>query len=76
MKAKISFEYEDEDTAEMVASLLQLDNEIAPKNLDIMTKNEGHNVITDLRHEKLNTLFATIDDLIFSTRIIEDVLEV
>ncbi len=76
MKAKISFEYEDEDTAEMVAALLQLDNEIAPKNLEIMTKNEGQSVITDLRHEKLNTLFATIDDLIFSTRIIEDVLEV
>ncbi len=76
MKAKISFEYEDNDTAKMVAALLQLDNEIAPKNLDIITKNEGSSVITDLRHEKLNTLFATIDDLIFSTRIIEDVLEV
>ncbi|MFQ5887194.1 MAG: KEOPS complex subunit Pcc1 [Candidatus Hydrothermarchaeales archaeon] len=76
MKAKISLVYEDEDTAEMVATLLQLDNEIAPKNLEILTKNEGSKVITDLRHDKLNTFFATIDDLIFSTKIIEDVLEI
>ncbi len=76
MKAHISFVYNDKDTAEMVAALLQLDNEIAPKNLEILTKNEGYNVITDLRHDKLNTFFATIDDLIFSTKIIESVLEI
>ncbi|MFQ5976241.1 MAG: KEOPS complex subunit Pcc1 [Candidatus Hydrothermarchaeales archaeon] len=74
MKARISFVYENEETAEMVATLLQLDNEIAPRNLKIVTKNEGTNVITDLKHKKLNTFFATIDDLIFSTKIVEDVL--
>ncbi len=76
LKAKITFVYENDDTAEMVATLLQLDNEIAPKKLEINTKNEGRDVVTDLQHDSLNTFFATIDDLIFSTKIIEEVLEI
>ncbi len=76
LKAKITFVYEDDDTAGMVATLLQLDNEIAPKSMEIITKNEGKYVVTDLQHESINTFFATIDDLIFSTKIVEDVLEI
>ncbi len=75
LKAKITFVYETDDTSEMVATLLQLDNEIAPKSLEIMTKNDGKYVVTDLQHESINTFFATIDDLIFSTKIVEDVLD-
>lgn len=76
MKAKISFAYKDENTAKIIAKLLQLDNEIAPKNLEIKTSNKDKEVITYLHHESLNTFFATMDDLIFSTKLIEDVLEI
>ena len=76
LKAKITFVYGDDDTAEMVATLLQLDNEIAPKSMEIITKNKGKEVVTDLHHDRINTFFATIDDLIFSTKIVEDVLEI
>lgn len=73
-KAEILFEYEDEETAKLVATLLQIDNEIAPKSMQIVTGHRDHLVITDLTHERLNTFFATIDDLIFSTKIVEDIL--
>lgn len=70
-KARFEFTYDDEMNAEKVAKLLDLDNRIAPRNLKLVTFKEGVTVITMFQHEKLNTFQATIEDLLFSEKLIE-----
>lgn len=74
-KGRIEFDYRDDKTAGMVAELLEIDNKIAPKKLKLKTVNRGKKVITILEHENMGTFFAAIDDLIFSEKLISDVIE-
>ncbi|MFH1774119.1 MAG: KEOPS complex subunit Pcc1 [Methanobacteriota archaeon] len=85
-KAKIEFRYKDAKTAQKISYLLEVDNKIpkvgatplrlaiaiAPKK--IKTESRGNRVITHIEHEKLGTLLATIDDLLFCERLIEDLV--
>jgi hypothetical protein len=73
-KAEIKFYYDSEETAERVAYLLEVDNRAAPRNLKLMTSAKGKKVITEFEHEKLNTFLATIDDLLFTERLVADLL--
>lgn len=73
--AEVIFEYEDEKTADQVAHLLEMDNKVAPRELDVKTKAAGKEVITVVEHQNFNTVFATIDDLIFSEKLITSLME-
>ncbi len=72
--AEVIFKYRNSDTAKVIAELLEIDNQIAPKKMEIKTRSKENTVITELNHDKLHTFFATIDDLLFSERVIEEVL--
>jgi len=74
--ASITFEYSNNHKAAVVAKMLEVDNKIAPKKLKIETVNRGKMVITRLGHKRLGTLFATVDDLIFTERLISSLIEV
>lgn len=74
--ASITFEYSDNHKAAVVAKMLEVDNKIAPKKLKIETVNRGKMVITRAEHKRLGTLFATVDDLIFTERLISSLIEV
>jgi hypothetical protein len=76
LEAMITYNYDDSGVARDVARLIQMDNEIAPRTLKIKTSAEGRQVITILSSKKTSTLFATIDDLVFSEKLISEVLEV
>lgn len=73
-KATITLEYKDARTAEVVAKILDIDNKIAPKKLKIRTINKGKAVITRLEHRQQKTLFATIDDLVFTEKLISSLI--
>lgn len=75
IEAKLTFEYESEDIARNVAQLIQVDNEIAPKTLKIRTTADKTTVTTELTSEKAATFFATMDDLIFSEKLIAELLD-
>lgn len=80
MKAKIEFRYKDAKTAQKISYLLEIDNKIpfglacASTSKKIKTESRGNRVITHIEQEKLSTLLATIDDLLFCERLIEDLI--
>ena len=74
IQGEVRFEYEDNESAQIVSELLEIDNRIAPRGMRVSTRCDGRGVITTLRYNKLNTFFATLDDLAFSEKIIEGIL--
>jgi hypothetical protein len=75
-KAELRFQYSDTAKAEKVAYLLEVDNRIAPRSLRIKTRTVGGAVVTELEHRKLNTLLAALDDLLFTERLIVELLPI
>ncbi len=75
IKAVIEFRYRDENIAKKVASLLEIDNKIAPRTLRLVTINKKDRVITTLEHENIGTFNAAIDDLLFSEKLISGLLD-
>ena len=75
-KAIITFEYGSGNEAQVVWKMLDVDNKVAPKTLKIETKNIGSKVITSINHENPGTIFATVDDLIFTERLVSSLIEV
>jgi hypothetical protein len=75
-KVKVTFEYDDAYEAEIVAKMLDVDNKVAPKTLKIETKNRDKKVVTTIEHENSGTIFATVDDLIFTERLISSLIGV
>lgn len=73
-RVRLEFTYRDESKAERIADLLELDNRIAPRSLKLRTFREGARVITTFQHERLNTTQATIEDLLFSEKLIEELV--
>ncbi|GCC10887.1 hypothetical protein IPdc08_00925 [archaeon] len=74
-KSRIEFSYETEEKAELIAELLEIDNKVAPRKLKIETFSEGKKVITLVEHTKISTLAATLEDLIFTEKLISLVME-
>ncbi len=72
--AVVVFEYEKEDTARIVEKVLKIDNKTAPSNMKIFTKRIKNKVATYVKHEKIGTLSATVDDIIFAEKIISSIL--
>jgi tRNA threonylcarbamoyladenosine modification (KEOPS) complex Pcc1 subunit len=77
LEATIILEYCDEKTADAIARAVSPDNFKTPKGLLIKTQRRGNKILTEIKTEgKLNTLQATIDDLLFCTSTAERTLKV
>lgn len=75
MRAEVTSVYDDESTAQAVASALQPDNLQAPEEMEIKTIKNGKSVITRIEIDgKIETLLATIDDLLSCTSTAEKTL--
>ncbi|MEE9594031.1 MAG: KEOPS complex subunit Pcc1 [Candidatus Hydrothermarchaeales archaeon] len=74
VKIRLEFGYADESKADKISRLLELDNRIAPRSLKLATIRDGGKIITTFEHERLNTIQATIEDLLFSEKLIEGVV--
>ncbi len=74
MHATVTFEYESGEHAEVVKKVLEIDNKTAPSSMGIFTKRVKNKVVTYVRHEKIGTLLATVDDIIFAEKIISSIL--
>lgn len=72
-KAEIEFKYKNAKIAQQISYLLEIDNAAAYKKL-IKTESRGRRVVTHIEHENLNTFLATIDDLLFCERLIEELI--
>ena len=76
LEAIIKLEYADRKKAEAVARAVSPDNFTTPAGLQVETKTEKNNVITEITCEgKLATFTATIDDLLFSISTAEKTLQ-
>ena len=77
MKAKITLEYADSETAKAVADAVSPDNSKTPVGLKVWTHNNGTCVVTDIVLKgTVATFIATIDDLLASASAAEKVLHV
>lgn len=76
MEAEIIVKYDDAKTSQAVAEAVSPENFKTPRDLTIKTAVEGTTVVTRIEHYgKLLTLIATIDDLLFSIWMAEDILQ-
>ena len=77
MEATITLEYNDEKTAEAVASAVSPDNFKTPARLSINTFRSNNKVITEIKAEKkLATFIATIDDFLFCASTAERIVSI
>ena len=77
MRATITLEYDNQQTAAAVADAVSPDNTITPAGLTVKTQQNGTCVVTDISLEgKIATLIATIDDLLESASAAEKALHV
>ena len=76
VEARLTFEYTKAGVAADVARLLQVDNEIAPRNLEVQTTAENNHVITKIKSNRGKTVFATLDDVVFSEKLISEILNI
>ena len=75
-RATLTFKYEKKVEAEVVYRMIDVDNKVAPKTLRIETVKKGSNVVTTVEHENPGIIFATVDDLIFTEKLVSGLLEV
>jgi hypothetical protein len=73
-RAEVRFRYGSKRKAEMVARLLEVDNQAAPRSLRISTLAMGDTVVTGFEHSRLGTFLAALDDLLFTEKLITGVL--
>ena len=65
MEAEVRISYENEREAEAVAQAVSPDNTKVPRGLSIKTTRKGSEILTQIQCElRLQTLIATIDDLL------------
>jgi hypothetical protein len=77
LEAKIILEYKTSKIALAIAHAISPDNFSAPSNLFIKTIRKNTQVLTEMKtKEKLSTLIATIDDLLFCVSTAERTLQV
>ncbi|MEM2987953.1 MAG: KEOPS complex subunit Pcc1 [Candidatus Bathyarchaeia archaeon] len=76
MEAEIIISYDNLEIAEAVATAISPDNFRVPVGLSVKTKREDKSVVTRIKcRRKLQTLIATIDDLLFATSLAEKTLK-
>ena len=77
MEAEIRLSYENEREAEAVAKAVSPDNMEVPPGLYVKTARKGSDVLTQIECQtRLQTLIATIDDLLACVSIAEKTFKV
>jgi len=77
LEAKITISYKSVREAEAVAKAVSPDNLKAPPGLAIKTIRRGPKVVTLVKCERnLESLIATIDDLLMSVQVVERAISV
>ena len=74
MKAKIISKYPLEKHAKIIAEVLEADNRVAPESLFVKSYYKNNVVYTEIETPKIETLIATIDDLLSSQKLSESIL--
>ncbi|MEM3422022.1 MAG: KEOPS complex subunit Pcc1 [Candidatus Hadarchaeum sp.] len=75
MQAKVICEYEKDKMAKAVAKALAPDNLGLPKGMQVSTVSRGNKVVSLVKLDgKLETLLATLDDLLACTLTAESML--
>ena len=75
MRARVTCCYAEASRARAVAAALRPDNLRAPKGITISTRARGRRVLTEVRLDgRIETLLATLDDLLACTSTAESVL--
>ena len=75
MRAMVTCVYDDDASARAVAAALRPDNFQVPDGIQILTTRRGKRVSTDVKIDgKIETLLATLDDLLACTSTAESVL--
>lgn len=75
MKARVVCKYKSASIAKAVAKALQPDNLQAPSGIEIVTVARGKQVVTSVRmNSKIETLLATLDDLLSCTCTAENMI--
>jgi len=75
MRARVTCVYGDDSSARAVAAALRPDNFQAPEGIQILTAWRGCRISTDIKIDgKIETLLATLDDLLACTSTAESVL--
>ena len=74
MQVKIVTEYENENQAKIVADVLEADNKTAPNHLSVSSSYKENVVYSEIKTPKIETLIATVDDLLSSQKLAEDIL--
>jgi len=76
MEAFLRFNYENERKAEAVSKAIKPDNLKTPKFMKIDTCHEGCEVIIKIiNSRRIETLMATIDDLLLCVKAIEECID-
>ena len=77
MRATITLEYENSQTAEAIAEAVSPDNSKVPVGLTVKTEQVDNRVETDIKLDgKIATFIATIDDLLENASTAEKTLHV
>ena len=77
MEARLRFKYHDEKIAKAVSKAIRPDNLKTPDFMIINTFYVGDNVIIKILYSKrIETLLATVDDLLLCVNAIEECIEV
>jgi tRNA threonylcarbamoyladenosine modification (KEOPS) complex Pcc1 subunit len=77
LKATITLEYDEEQTAAAIANAVSPDNFEAPAGLVVKTELKGNRVVTDITLDgKTSTFIATIEDLLSCVSTAERILHV
>lgn len=75
MRANVVCGYKKQDAAEAIAVALQPDNLQAPKGVRIKTRVDNRCIVTSVELDgRIETLLATLDDLLACTSTAEDML--
>lgn len=75
MKAEISCSYEDESVSGAVASSIQPDNLDSPGGVEVETRKHGREVESRIEVDgEIETLLATMEDLLSCTSVAEDMI--
>ncbi len=75
MRARVVCGYESEDVAKAIADALRPDNLRTPKGIRVITRARGKRAVSEVKLEgKIETLLATLDDLLACTSTAESVL--
>jgi hypothetical protein len=75
MRASVICKYESNSVSKAIAAALRPDNLRAPRSIKISTRAHGGKVLTTLEMDgRMETLLATLDDLLACTSTAESVL--